>query len=136
MQNVSVNRSLPDKAMDRIDHALGRPAFPLGKTYRNYYAANSADTEGFVDSPNWVLGQKGNVLSFWHVTKDGIEALVEYLKATPGLPKLYEISYRGYPMIIPAKSLAQARYLRYLELRDAYDIPFIEYVRDAHGRRI
>ncbi|WP_319533384.1 hypothetical protein [uncultured Cohaesibacter sp.] len=39
MINHSVNRSLDDKAMDAIDHALGRPVDPMSESYRNYYCA-------------------------------------------------------------------------------------------------
>ncbi|MCL8000024.1 hypothetical protein M8994_17445 [Brucella sp. 21LCYQ03] len=36
--NPTVNRYLKVKALDLIDHGLGRPTFPLQETYRNYFA--------------------------------------------------------------------------------------------------
>jgi hypothetical protein len=79
---AQVNRSLADPNMDDIDHALGRPKNPLGKTYRNYYAANASSPTArrMASSPYWIkTGRNGDTLQVFTVSAAGKRALADYL---------------------------------------------------------
>ena len=82
--NKNVNRYLNDKAMDHIDHALGRPINPLAKTNRNYFyvGIESKIGKGFDASPFWERGSKvhSDGMAYYFVTHDGRKALVQHLK--------------------------------------------------------
>lgn len=72
-RNPRVNRYLKDKAMDHIDHALGRPVDPMGETYRNHFAtgADGKDAKQFAASSNWEkVGQRDD-MAFFAVTDAG-----------------------------------------------------------------
>jgi hypothetical protein len=75
-ENPSVNRYLKDKPMDRIDHALGRPIWPMRETYRNHYATDATGTLAidFAFSAHWQQrGQSGD-MAFFAVTLAGRKA--------------------------------------------------------------
>lgn len=141
MNNPSVNRYLKDKAFDHIDHALGRPVDPLRESYRNYFAANvnSDDAKAFGASENWELDGLVRGMAYFSVTDAGRIALKKHLSEQAvhmGKPwRAYVVEFNGYSESIPAKSRAQARYLRYLNISDIYpSLKFGEFVRLASVR--
>ncbi len=61
VENPPVNRYFVDKHFDHIDHALGRPIYPLRETFRNHFAtdANGGRATDFDASPHWTkTGQR------------------------------------------------------------------------------
>ena len=74
-----------DPMLDDVDHALGRPDDPLGRTYRNYYALEAdCDLAGKLRaSPFWKEGNRapGSDMTVFHVTDAGRRALDAHLKA-------------------------------------------------------
>lgn len=137
--NPTVNRWLKDKAMDRIDHALGRPIWPLRETYRDHYAtdANGTLAIDFTFSPHWErVGQSGD-MAFFAVTDAGRKALAKYLEGLDAgeLHRAYIVSYEGYDRIVPAKSAGNARYSEFLTIRDCFsELTFGEFVRASRVR--
>lgn len=136
--NPPVNRSLKDKALDHIDHALGRPTWPLRESYRNYFATpiNSRCGLAFDLSPHWQRGKtiQGDMVYF-HVTQAGREALAAHL-ASIGADRVYAVSFDGHDeRPVTALTRAKARYQRFLEIRDFLpDISFVEFVQRCHVR--
>jgi hypothetical protein len=144
MRRTSVNRYLKDKAMDRIDHALGRPVDPLNhsQTYRDHYAVSSdADKTVFRSSPHWLEGRTSRCgMTWFHVNDAGRMALADHLKNVGDPHRLYEVSYtiRGYPpsrTLIAAKSRSAAKYSHWIDISDALpDLTFGDYCRCATAR--
>lgn len=139
---TQVNRSLADKAMDRIDHALGRPVNPLSETYRNHYAANeaSAAADQMSASPHWreiVLpkAQRGD-LRFFEVTEAGRFALRDHLRQIGDRNRLWNITYGGFEMTEAAQTASKARYAKWLSLSDVMpDLTFKQFASEARVRR-
>lgn len=138
MNNPRVNRYLKDKAMDHIDHALGRPVDPLGETYRNHFAtgAGGKDAKQFTASPNWKkVGQRDD-MAFFAVTDAGRKALADHLKKIGDPWKAYEVSFNGYTSIVSAKSSGNAKYQKYLDVSDCYsELKFVDFARQAKVRK-
>ena len=71
----SIKRHLKNEVLDDVDHALGRPEFALGETYRSHFEcasiaeANEKEATGF-----WICNGE-----FCHVTQLGRQALHRYL---------------------------------------------------------
>lgn len=129
--NPSVNRCLDDKAMDRIDHALGRPVWPLRETYRNHFATDATGTLAvdFAFSCHWErLGQSGD-MAFFAVSEAGRKALSAYLVEIGDQYRAFVVSYEGYEQIVPARSRSAARYAQYLTISDCFsDLTFAEFI--------
>lgn len=133
---ATVNRSLSDPAMDRIDHALGRPADPMAATYRNYYAVDkvSAKAEAMRMSPHWAAGRAipGDLQCFV-VTPSGRAALTAHLREIGDPHRSFVVSFDGSdPMIIAARSHGAARYAAFL--RSDLDLTFGDFVRRTSVR--
>lgn len=138
MNNPRVNRYLKDKAMDHIDHALGRPVDPLGETYRNHFAtgADGKDAKQFAASPNWEKLGRRDDMAFFAVTDAGRKALADHLKKIGDPWKAYEVSFNGYTSIVSAKSSGNAKYQKYLDVSDCYsELKFVDFAREAKVRR-
>ncbi|MGQ3671218.1 hypothetical protein ACT6QG_02350 [Xanthobacter sp. TB0136] len=135
---MQVNRYLKDKAMDRIDHALGRPLNPLSETYRNHYAT---DTDGRVAeemraSPFWKGGKAIDCMAFFYVTEAGRQALAEHLKEIKDPHKAYVVAFGGIEMSVVATSTGKARYSAYLSASDCDDdLTFRAFQRASSVRR-
>ncbi|MFS2326343.1 hypothetical protein U2P60_13170 [Brucella sp. H1_1004] len=93
-QNPKVNRYLKDKALDLIDHALGRPTFPLKETHRNYFAidAESNRAKEFSKSLHWSKSGQPGDMAFFALTELGRHALADHLKQLPN-NKIFVVSY-------------------------------------------
>ncbi|MDE3771555.1 hypothetical protein I7G86_07395 [Sinorhizobium meliloti] len=138
MNNPRVNRYLKDKAMDHIDHALGRPVDPLGETYRNHFAtgADGKDAKQFAASPNWEKLGRRDDMAFFAVTDAGRKALADHLKKIGDPWKAYEVSFNGYTSIVSAKSSGNAKYQKYLDVSDCYsELKFVDFARQAKVRK-
>lgn len=135
--NPSVNRCLKDKALDHVDHALGRPTWPLRESYRNYFATgvNSEQGLAFDLSPWWERGILDGRLAYFHVTAAGRRALADHLKAL-GVDQVFIVSYGRDEHAVSARTPAKARYTRFLSISDVLpDLTFLEFLRRSTVRR-
>lgn len=133
--NPTVNRYLKDKVIDHIDHALGRPTFPLKETYRNHFATevDSDLAKKFSRSPNWRKSGQSGDMAFFSVTDLGRHALADHLKQLPD-NKIFVVSYWDWTKIVTAKSRAAARYDVFREVSDCSDISFREFLKVSSVR--
>ncbi len=136
-RNPSANRCLRDQAIDHIDHALGRPAFPLRESYRNYFATE-ADGElarTFAASPLWELRNTAGRMAYFSVTEAGRRTVAAYLSALK-LDSVYVVQFEGHERIVPAATASKARYSYYLSIRDCLaDVPFMAFLRRTTVRK-
>ena len=133
-RNPSVNRYLENKAMDHIDHALGRPVNPLAKSYRNYFCTNAGDTLGFDGNPHWRKVRTDHDSCVYHVTREGRAALHQHLRAIGSKTRLFVVSFNGFEESQVAKTRSEARYLKWLSVSDCYDITFGEFMKRCRVR--
>lgn len=133
--NPTVNRYLKDKALDLIDHALGRPIFPLKETYRNYYATgtDSKLAKEFSKSLHWRKSGQNGDMAYFAVTELGRHALADHLKLLPD-NKIFVVSYWEWSKIVTAKSRSAARYDVYRDVSDAFDVPFVDFLKASSVR--
>jgi hypothetical protein len=137
--NPTVNRYLSSKRYDRIDHALGRPIFPLRETYRNHYATDAGGeiARKFDRSPFWQHNGTQGRMAFYAVTDTGRQALADYLAKDKRPWRAYEISFDGFTGIVPARNRRAARYACFLEASDTRsDLSFIDFVKQSTVRRV
>lgn len=134
-----VNRSLKDRAMDRIDHALGRPVDPMAESYRNHFAtdADSSTAKEFEASPFWARhgnGAPGGMV-FYYVTDEGRAALRRHLVEIGDKHRIYDVTYQGQTQAVVAVSAAKAKYRLWLDISDCFcDLTFGKFCRDASVR--
>lgn len=129
--NPSVNRYLKDKAMEYIDHALGRPVEPLAPTFRNHFATDATGQRAaeFLASPYWKPAGLTGDMAFFSVTEEGRRALAAHLKAIGDPHRPYAVTYEGTTSIVPAKSASAAKYALYLQISDCFcDLRFRDFV--------
>lgn len=133
--NPTVNRYLKDKSIDLIDHALGRPTFPLKETYRNHFAtdADSNRAKEFSKSLYWRKTGQRDDMAFFAVTDLGRHALADHLKQMPD-NKIFVVSYWEWSKIVTAKSRSAARYDVFLDVSDIGDISFREFLKVSSVR--
>lgn len=135
--NPRVNRYLKDKAVDHIDHALGRPAWPLRESYRNYFATGlDGDLAcAFEASPHWERHGADRSMAYYRVTQAGRQALAEHLASLPAV-HVYVVSYGGYDWNVTATTPSKARYSYYLDIAESWpDLKFGEFVKKSSVRR-
>lgn len=134
---TQVNRYLKDKAMDHIDHALGRPVDPRSETHRNYfYVIGDTDLRrDMAASPYWRGDGKGGEGEYFFVTDEGRAALADHLKAIGDKHRRWIVSYAGYQMEAIATTAAKARYSKWLDISDTNDsLTFGEFQRNSKVR--
>ena len=134
---MQVNRYLEDKAMDRIDHALGRPVNPLAQTYRDHFAASvgSRAAEEMAASPHWRAGGSDGKLQWFFVTRAGQEALRDHLREIGDQHRLYVVIWDGMEMPCVATSPSKARYSKWLDVTDSCcKVSFKDFCRAARVR--
>jgi hypothetical protein len=137
--NPRVNRYLKDKAMDHIDHALGRPVDPTGETYRNHYAADKdgKDAASFATSPHWQLDGCTGRMAFYGVTDAGRKALADHLKAIGDPWRPYSVEWNEATCIYAATSEADAKKQAYSSASDVFsDLTFRKFDREASVARV
>ena len=129
-----VNRYLENKAMDHIDHALGRPVDPHGETYRNYFYV-VGDTElrrHMAGSPHWKSNGIAGHGEYFSVTQAGRSALADHLKEIGDQNRRWIVSWGGYDTVVVATSRAKARYAKWLEISDCDpDLKFSRFQREC-----
>ncbi|TIL54347.1 hypothetical protein [Mesorhizobium sp.] len=136
--NPTVNRYLEDKAMDHIDHALGRPIWPLRETYRNYFAtdANGALAMQFEASPHWTKSGQRDDMAFYRVTNQGREALADHIASQPDPWQPYLVTFEGHTSIVPERTGAKAKYAYYLIVSDSWsELTFGTFCKRSTVRR-
>jgi hypothetical protein len=134
---MEVNRYLSDKAMDHIDHALGRPVDPLGETHRNYfYVVGDTDLRrALSSSPNWRSAGKTRDGEYFSVSRTGRAALAAHLKAIGDKNRRWIVSWAGYDMATIATTAAKARYRKWLDISDVDDsLSFARFQRESKVR--
>lgn len=134
-----VNRYLEDKAMDHIDHALGRPVDPMIETYRNHFAvdADSKTAKAFEASPFWRRNGKGapGGMAFYHVTDEGRQALAQHLKAIGDKHRIFNVTFDGHTQPVVAESASKARYSLWLDISDCFaDLSFKKFCQSVTVR--
>lgn len=137
LQNPSVDRYLEDKAIDHIDHALGRPVWPLRESYRNYFATppDSDLARKFDVSTYWEFRNSHGDMAWYSVTDAGRQALSEYLAQTRA-DRAYVVRFQGYDRIVPAATPSKARYAYWLEISDCLgDMRFGDFAKSTQVRR-
>jgi len=131
------NRYLKDKAMDHIDHALGRPVDPMGETYRNYFYV-IGDTElrrEMAASLHWTEDSGQGDGCYFAVTDAGREALAAHLREMGDSHRKWIVSYAGHEMIAVATTASKARYAKWLDISDADDsLTFAKFQRASKVR--
>jgi len=128
----AVNRCLKDKAMNRIDHALGRPVDPMVETYRNYFSTDGDGplADDFRASPHWREGRRSGSSTFFHVTHAGRAALAEHLREIGDRHRIWDVAFEGFPSTVVGTSRSKARYSHFLSLTDCLpDLTFAEFCR-------
>lgn len=139
MSNPSVNRSLKDKAMDHIDHALGRPVDPMAETYRNHFATDPGSKKGkaFASSPYWDMhgSTEPERMVYFFVTQAGKKALKQHLKDIGDKNRLYDVTYEGRTQAVVAETAAKAKYSLWQDISDCFcDLTFASFTRAASVR--
>ncbi len=135
--NPRVNRYLKDKAMDHIDHALGRPVDPMGETYRNHFAtgANGQVAKMFAASPNRSKAGQRDDMAYFAVTDIGRKALSAHLKQIGDKHRLFDVTYQGQTQAVVAESASKAKYSLWLDISDCFcDLTFAKFTRAASVR--
>lgn len=139
---TQVNRTLPDKAMDNIDHALGRPLDPVKSTYRNRYI--TGDKTRFAENPHWRnVGRIGDLFNF-RVTDQGRAALKTYLAEIGDPHKRYDVWFDKYRSddaadfvfmgSVIATTRAKARYKKWRDLYGPMDCTFTDFMKHSRIR--
>ena len=120
---MQVNRYLENKAMDHIDHALGRPVDPMGETYRNYFyvIGDSELRQEMAASPHWTDDNGKGDGCYFSVTDEGREALFEHLRAIGDKHRRWIVSHAGYETEVIATTAGKARYSYWLDVSDTDD---------------
>lgn len=134
---AQVNRYLKDKAMDHIDHALGRPVDPMGETFRNYfYVMGDTDLRRHMAaSPHWTSAGQVAGGEYFRVTDEGRNALSKHLRDIGDKHRLWIVTYAGYEMEVVATSAAKARYSQWLNISDTDDsLTFAKFQRASRVR--
>ncbi len=142
MHNSAVNRHIKgNKHLDHVDHALGRPTFPLAETYRNHFATSDEQSAREMLATGWWcdMGEYpggGRCLS---VNDAGRAALADHLKQnTETLGRLFNVSWRDYDGgeyggVVYAKTRAAAKYSYWIRSLDDH-LSFGEFAKLATAR--
>jgi len=133
---MEVNRYLENKAMDHIDHALGRPLDPMQESYRNYFAVAEGSRQGeFEESPHWKKSRKSSGMVWYRVTDVGRAALRDHLREIGDPHRAYVIRFDGYEQRVIAKSAGKAKYSYWLDLSDIFsELTFADFCKHARVR--
>lgn len=134
---MQVNRYLKDKAMDWIDHALGRPVDPMAETFRDYFfvCGQGETRRHMAESSHWTADNPAKEDVYFYVTNAGREALAAHLKQIGDKHRLWTVSWRGYDMATVATTAAKARYSKWLDVSDSDDsLTFAKFQRESKVR--
>ncbi|RWO29631.1 MAG: hypothetical protein EOS10_22585 [Mesorhizobium sp.] len=137
-ENPSVNRYFVDKHIDHIDHALGRPVWPLRETYRNHFAidANSAKAAEFDASPHWTKNGQSGDMAFYSVTQLGRQTLADHIASQPDPWQPFLVTFEGHTSIVPERTRGKAKYAYYLIVSDSWsELTFSAFCKRSTVRR-
>lgn len=136
--NPTVDRDLADKAMDHIDHALGRPVWPLRESYRNYFATDAGGelAASFDASEHWHLNGVSGDMAYYAVTDAGRAALAAHMASLVRQHHAWSVTFEGHTTVVPAETAGKAKYCHWLRVSDCWaDLTFAAFCRDARVRR-
>ncbi|VDC28261.1 hypothetical protein [Pseudogemmobacter humi] len=135
-ENPSINRYLRNKAMDHIDHALGRPFDPMRETYRNYFATDCPRRiEAFQASGHWDDCGAFTGMRYFSVNDAGRAALRDHLRTIRDPHRAWTVSLIGFEMTIIARSRGKAFYEAFLRASDSLELDFRDFCGLARIRR-
>lgn len=135
MMQPSVNRYLKDSAMDRIDHALGRPLDPVQETFRNRYVVDGKLADELAASPHWQEHAWSGSLRYFSVTDDGRNALTVHLREIGDPHRAFVVKFEGFDHTVVATSRSKAKYSSFLDISDAMpDLTFVDFCRRVSVR--
>jgi hypothetical protein len=123
-RNPSINRGLKDQSFNQIDHALGRPLYPLRETNRNFFGT-SDDTlaASFIESGHWNDHGTRFEERVFSVNADGRAALAAHLKEIKdphrGFFVSFDLNGARHEDFVVAKSAAAAKWDTVEALRDS-----------------
>ncbi|MGV2188799.1 hypothetical protein ACQZ4Q_08285 [Agrobacterium vitis] len=129
--------------MDHLDHALGRPAWPLVESHRNHFAvdANSALAAEMTSSPFWSGPKIRDTMAYFFVNDQGRAALAAHLREIGDPHRVYEVTtkpgeiFEGkWTNLIVAPSASKARYSAFLQATDVYELKFVEFQKNISVR--
>jgi hypothetical protein len=125
------NRSLADKRLDSIDHALGRPT-NAHDTTRNFFGVEVGcdDAEAMKEDPYWVHTRDFMGTSGFAVSEEGKRALMGYLHDNWTPPKSYTVTWNDSAGVVVAPTRSKAKYRRWLDL-DFVGLKFGEFAKTA-----
>ncbi|MCA0027384.1 MULTISPECIES: hypothetical protein [unclassified Mesorhizobium] len=138
IENPSVNRCFVDKHIDHIDHALGRPVWPLREVYRNHFAtdANGTLAKQFEASPHWTKSGQRDDMAFYSVTDQGRSALADHIAGQPDAWQPFLVTFDGYTRIVPERTRSKAKYASYLAVSDSWsELTFGDFCKRSTVRR-
>ena len=129
------NRSLADKHMDSLDHALGRPTTPTGETTRNFFGVEIGgdDALAMMRNPHWKHTRDFMGTSGFAVSDEGKAALASYLKDNWTPPKRYDVTWGDHTSNVVADKAGQAKYRAWLRA-DFSHLSFGDYVKNSTAR--
>lgn len=137
MAELRVNRYLKDKAMDHIDHALGRPLDPMAETYRSHFACapDSNEAAKFRASPHWSESDAASwsgKMALFYVTDAGRKALRDHLKSIADPHRQFNIEFMGHCIPVVSTTRSKARYSYWRDVSDALpDLTFRDFCKRA-----
>lgn len=130
-----INRYLADKAMDHIDHALGRPLDPMVESYRNFFSTDGDLADEMAASPLWEESAGGYRLRHFHVTRAGRKALAAHLREIGDQHRSFVVKFDGFERTVIATSRSKARYSYFLDISDCWaELNFKDYCKRASVR--
>lgn len=129
------NRSLEDKHMDALDHALGRPTNPHHGGTRNFFGVEIGcdDAQAMKADPFWGHTRDFMGTSGFIVTEEGKAALYDYLQEHWTPPRRYNVAWGESLRTIQAETRGKAKYRAWLEL-DFVDLTFGDFAKNASAR--
>lgn len=132
---MKINRSLDDKRIDSLDHALGRPANPHGETTRNFFGVeiDCLDALAMKSDPYWVHTRDFMGSSGFAVSDEGKAALATNLEANWITPKSYDVTWGGHTSNVIAEKASAAKYRAWLNA-DLSNLTFGDFVKNATAR--
>ena len=126
----TIDRYLHDKAMDHIDHALGRPLDPMKETFRNHYAAGGALADEMAASPFWDEGKRHGDMRFFYVNEAGCKALASHLREIGDCHRAFAVTFEGHTRVVAATTRNKARYSYFIDVSDCLpDLTFKDYCK-------
>jgi len=136
------NRSLADRRMNELDHAIGRPdcAMSSDGSDRNFFGVEIGSTKAaeMIADPYWTHTRDFMGTSGFMVSSLGRKALGDYLKNNWTPPRRYRVEYEYgdgllTDQVVEADTRAKARYMAW---DGDYHGPFKEFLGCIRSVRV